>query len=300
MDTHQQTGKFRGAFTALLTPFRDGKVDEEAFRRLIEQQIAQGIHGLVPCGTTGESATLSHAEHEAVIRICVEQTGGRVPVVAGAGSNNTSEAIALTRFAKSVGADGVLHITPYYNKPTQEGLYRHFKAIAEAVSIPVILYNVPGRTSCNMLPETVARLARECPDIVGIKEATSDMAQGARVIELCPEGFRVFSGDDLTAFPLFALGGCGVISVTANIAPGDVAAMWDAWAAGNVEEARRLHYRLLPLHRAMFLETNPIPVKTAAAMLGLMPLELRLPLVELAPANREKLADILKAGGYLR
>lgn len=300
MDTRHQTGNFRGAFTALLTPFKDGKVDEEAFRRLIEQQIEQGIHGLVPCGTTGESATLSHAEHEAVIRICVEQAGGRVPVVAGAGSNNTSEAIALTRFAKSVGADGVLHITPYYNKPTQEGLYRHFKAIAEAVSIPVILYNVPGRTSCNMLPETVARLARECPDIIGIKEATSDMAQGAKVIELCPEGFRVFSGDDLTAFPLFALGGCGVISVTANITPGDVAAMWNAWTAGNVEEARRLHYRLLPLHRAMFMETNPIPVKTAAAMLGLMPLELRLPLTEMAPANKEKLADILKAGGYLR
>ena len=300
MDTAQHTGTFRGAFTALLTPFRDGKVDEEAFRRLIEQQIEQGIHGLIPCGTTGESATLSHAEHEAVIRICVEQAKGRVPVVAGAGSNNTSEAIALTRFAKSVGADGVLHITPYYNKPTQEGLYRHFKAIAEAVSIPVILYNVPGRTSCNMLPETVARLARECPEIIGIKEATGDMIQGARVIELCPEGFHVFSGDDLTAFPLFALGGCGVISVTANIAPGDMAAMWDAWTAGNVAEARRLHYRLLPLHRAMFMETNPIPVKTAAAMLGLMPLELRLPLVELAPANREKLAEILKAGGYLQ
>ena len=279
MDTNQQANGFRGAFTALLTPFRDGKVDEEAFRRLIEQQIEQGIHGLVPCGTTGESATLSHAEHEAVIRICVEQTRGRVPVV---------------------GADGVLHITPYYNKPTQEGLYRHFKAIAEAVEIPCILYNVPGRTSCNMLPETVARLAREFPNIVGIKEATGDMAQGAKVIELCPESFRVLSGDDLTAFPLFALGGCGVISVTANIAPGAVASMWNAWTAGNVEEARRIHYRLLPLHRAMFMETNPIPVKTAAAMLGLMPLELRLPLVEMAPANRDKLAETLKAGGCLK
>lgn len=300
MDTNQQANGFRGAFTALLTPFRDGKVDEEAFRRLIEQQIEQGIHGLVPCGTTGESATLSHAEHEAVIRICVEQTRGRVPVVAGAGSNNTSEAIALTRFAQSVGADGVLHITPYYNKPTQEGLYRHFKAIAEAVEIPCILYNVPGRTSCNMLPETVARLAREFPNIVGIKEATGDMAQGAKVIELCPESFRVLSGDDLTDFPLFALGGCGVISVTANIAPGAVASMWNAWTAGNVEEARRIHYRLLPLHRAMFMETNPIPVKTAAAMLGLMPLELRLPLVEMAPANRDKLAETLKAGGCLK
>lgn len=300
MDTKQQAGRFRGAFTALLTPFRNGKVDEEAFRRLIEQQIEQGIHGLVPCGTTGESATLSHTEHEAVIRICVEQARGRVPVVAGAGSNNTSEAIALTRFAESVGADGVLHITPYYNKPTQEGLYRHFRAIAEAVKIPCILYNVPGRTSCNMLPETVARLAREFPCIVGIKEATGDMAQGAKVIELCPESFQVLSGDDLTAFPLFALGGCGVISVTANIAPGAVAAMWNAWAAGDVDEARRIHYRLLPLHRAMFMETNPIPVKTAAAMLGLMPLELRLPLVEMSPANRDRLAETLKDGGYLQ
>lgn len=299
MRSREQGGRFGGALTALLTPFRDGKVDEEAFRRLVEWQIEQGIHGLVPCGTTGESATLSHEEHESVIRICVEQVRGRVPVIAGAGSNNTHEAIALTRFAKSVGADGVLHITPYYNKPTQEGLYRHFKAIAAEVSIPMILYNVPGRTGCNMLPETVARIAWDVPEAVGIKEATGDMVQVSKVVELCPDSFQVLSGDDFTAFPLFALGGRGVISVTANVAPKPMAEMWNAHAAGNLAEARRLHYELLPLHRAMFLETNPIPVKTAAAILGHMAPELRLPLTEMAPANREKLAETLKACGLL-
>ena len=299
MDTRQGNGRFTGAFTALVTPFRNGKVDEEAFRQLVEWQLEQGIHGLVPCGTTGESATMSHEEHESVVRICVDQVRGRVPVVAGAGSNNTREAIALSKFAKSVGADGVLHITPYYNKPTQEGLYQHFKAIASEVSIPIILYNVPGRTGCNMLPETVARLAREFPEVVGIKEATGDLVQVSKVIELCPETFQVLSGDDFTAFPIFALGGSGVISVTSNIVPGKMAALWNAYHAGDLAEARRLHYELMPLHRAMFIETNPIPVKTAAALLGHMPLELRLPLCEMAPANLGTLKEALRSSGLL-
>ncbi len=297
MDMRQQGGQFCGAFTAVLTPFKGGRVDEEAFRNLIEWQIEQGIHGIVPCGTTGESATLSHVEHETVIRVCVDQVRGRVPVVAGAGSNSTREAIALTEFAKNTGADGVLHITPYYNKPTQEGLYQHFKAVAQAVSIPIILYNVPGRTSCNMLPETVARLAHEFPHVAGIKEATGDLTQVSRIIELCPKNFQVLSGDDFTAFPLFAIGGCGVISVTANITPKAMADMWNAYAAGNLDAARKLHYQLLPLHRAMFLETNPIPVKTAAAILGHMDGELRLPLTPMASANREKLVQVLRDAG---
>lgn len=292
--------RFQGAFTALLTPFKNGKVDEETLRQLVEWQIEQGIQGIVPCGTTGESATLSHPEHEAVVRICVEQVHGRIPVLAGAGSNNTKEAIALTHFAKEVGADGALHITPYYNKPTQEGLYQHFKAIAEAVSIPLVIYNVPGRTSCNILPETVGRLAHDFPTISGIKDATADMNQGAKVISLCPEGFSVLSGDDFTAFPLMALGGSGVISVTSNIAPKEVSDMCRAWQAGNIAEARRIHYKMLPLHRAMFLETNPIPVKTAAAMIGKMEPELRLPLVPPSAANRAKLEEVLKEYGLLK
>lgn len=291
--------RFQGAFTAILTPFKDRKVDEEAFRRHIEWQINQGIHGLVPCGTTGESATLSHAEHESVIRMCVEQVHGRVPVIAGAGSNNTIEAIHLTQYAKSVGADAALLITPYYNKPTQEGLYQHFKAVAESVDIPIIIYNVPGRTSCNILPETVARLAHELPNIVGIKEATADMKQCGHLIELCPPSFQTLSGDDFTAFPLFCLGGCGVISVTANIDPKGMSDLWNAYAAGNLAEARKIHYKLLPIHRAMFLETNPIPVKTAAALLGHMNLEFRLPLVEMSSANRQKLEEVLKTAGLL-
>ena len=293
------TGIFHGALTALVTPFKDGQVDEEAFRAHIETQIEQGINGLVPCGTTGESATLSHEEHEAVIRICVDQTKKRVPVLAGAGSNNTAEAIRLTQFAKSVGADGVLHITPYYNKPTQEGLYQHFKAIAQAVSIPTILYNVPGRTGCNMLPATVARLAKELPEIEGIKEATANLAQASDIIELCPADFQLLSGDDFTALPIMSLGGRGVISVTSNIAPNLVSRMCSAFAAGDLAEARALHFQLMPLNRAMFLETNPIPVKTAYALVYGQKLELRLPLTPLQPANLETLTAVLRAANLL-
>ena len=291
--------RFSGAFTALVTPFKNGRIDEERYREFIEWQIEQGIHGLVPCGTTGESATLSHEEHEEVIRICVEQVKGRVPIIAGAGSNNTSEAIRLTRFAKSVGADAALHITPYYNKPTQEGLYQHFKAIAAEVSMPLVLYNVPGRTGCNMLPETVARLAREVPEVIGIKEATANLVQVSDVIEQCGPSFTVLSGDDFTVLPILSIGGHGVISVTSNVAPAMMANQCNAFFKGNLDEARRLHYALQPLNRVMFLETNPIPVKTAASLMGRMDLELRLPLVRLQPKNEATLREVLAAAGLL-
>lgn len=286
---------FSGAMTALVTPFKDNAIDEEAYRAFIEWQITEGIHGLVPCGTTGESATLSHAEHERVIEICIDQAAGRVPVLAGAGSNNTAEAIALTKFAKNAGADGALLITPYYNKPTQDGLYEHYAAIARAVEIPLVPYNVPGRTGCNMLPPVLGRLAREFAHIVGVKEATGDMCQGSEILEACPARFSVLSGDDLTAFTLLALGGRGVISVTSNIAPARVVGMCNAALAGDWLTARDAHHGLFPLHRAMFMVSNPIPVKTSLAMMGKMTGEMRLPLCPLPEEKRQKLAEILTA-----
>ena len=291
---------FSGAMTALVTPFRNNALDEAAYRRFVEFQIAEGIHGLVPCGTTGESATLSHEEHERVIEICIDQVRGRVPVLAGAGSNNTDEAIRLVRFAQKAGADGALLITPYYNKPTQEGLYRHFKAIAEAVEMPLVPYNVPGRTGCNMLAPVLGRLARDFPHIVGVKEATGDMVQGSLVLEACPEGFCVLSGDDLTALPLMALGGKGVISVTSNLVPGRVAAMCNAFMQGDLAGARRLHHELFPLHQALFLESNPIPAKTALALMGHMSDELRLPLCAMSEENRARLTAVLQQQGLLQ
>ena len=290
--------QFSGAFTALVTPFKNGSVDEKAYRDFIEWQIDQGIHGLVPCGTTGESATLTHEEHERVIEICIDQAKGRVPVLAGAGSNSTMEAISLTRFAKKAGADGALLITPYYNKPTQEGLFLHFKAVAEAVDFPIVLYNVPGRTGCNMLPPTVARLAN-LPHIAGIKEATGNLTQVSDVLEQCPASFSVLSGDDFTALSLMQLGGTGVISVTSNIAPAKMAAMYEAQKAGDVVTARKLHFELAPISRAMFMETNPIPVKTALALMGKMDLEFRLPLCPMQAANAEKLQATLRSSGIL-
>lgn len=284
---------FSGVMTAIVTPFRDGKVDEEAFRRLIDWQIEEGVNGLVPVGTTGESATLSHEEHRQVIEICVDQVKGRVKVLAGAGSNNTIEAIQLTEFAKKAGADGALLITPYYNKPTQEGLYQHYAAVAKAVDLPIVPYNVPGRTGCNMLPPTVARIARDVPDVVGIKEATADLIHVSDLVEQCPEGFQILSGDDFTVLPHIAVGGCGVISVTANVAPKLMADLCRATLAGDMDEARRLHFKLMPINRAMFLETNPIPVKTAVCMMRGLDLEFRLPMVPLMPDNLEKLTKIL-------
>lgn len=285
---------FHGVITALVTPFKNGKVDEAAYRTLIENQIKAGIHGLVPCGSTGESATLSMAEHEQVIEICIDQVKGRVPVLAGAGSNNTVEAIALTKSAKTAGADGALLLTPYYNKPTQEGLYQHYSAIAKAVDIPLVPYNVPGRTGCNMLPPVVGRLAKDFPQIVGIKEATGDLVQGCEVIEACPDNFLVLSGDDLTALPLILMGGAGVISVTSNTIPEAMVEMYTAYKNGDIQKAVKIHHRLLPLHRAMFIETNPQPVKTALALMGQMEADLRLPLCAMSKEHTDHLASVLK------
>ncbi|MBQ7608779.1 MAG: 4-hydroxy-tetrahydrodipicolinate synthase [Desulfovibrionaceae bacterium] len=285
--------KFHGAITALVTPFKDGKFDEQSYRALIDTQIASGIHGLVPCGSTGESATLSHAEHEEVIRVCVDQVKGRVPVLAGAGSNNTTEAIALTKIAKDAGADGALLITPYYNKPTQEGLYQHYAAVAKAVDLPLILYNVPGRTGCNMLPPVLGRLARDFPTIIGVKEATGSLAQGSEVIETCPKDFLVLSGDDFTALPLECIGGVGVISVSSNIVPKEMAQMCDAFEAGDLKTAVAIHHKLFALHKAMFIETNPVPVKKALALMGAIRDEVRLPLCTMTDAHIEDLKKVL-------
>ena len=290
---------FTGAFTALVTPFNNGVVDEDAYRNLIEWQIEQGIDGVVPCGTTGESATLSHTEHAQVIKTCVDQVKGRVPVLAGAGSNSTKEAVELTKVAKQAKADGVLLITPYYNKPTQEGLVAHFKAIAKEVSIPMILYNVPGRTCVNLLPETLSRLFREVPDVKGVKEATGNMTQVSEVLEYCGSDFIVLSGDDFTVLPLLALGGKGVISVVSNIAPDKMSNMCREFREGNLGKAQDLHYEMAPLCRAMFLETNPAPAKTALAMMGKIKPELRLPMVRLQPNSEARLKDILGQAGLV-
>ena len=291
--------EFRGAITALVTPFRNGEVDEEAYRAFIEWQIEQGIHGLVPCGTTGESATLSHDEHKRVIRICVDQAKGRVPVLAGAGSNNTREAIELTQDAKDANADGALLITPYYNKPTQAGLAAHFKAIADRVDLPLILYNVPGRTSVNLLPETLADIRKACKQVIGVKEATGDLNQVSRVLEFCGEDFQVLSGDDFTALPTMAIGGRGVISVVSNFVPRMMAAMCDAALAGDLKTAKALHFKMGPLFRVSFIETNPVPAKMALDLMGRFPFETRLPMVPLQPHNLDKLKSVLTDAGLL-
>jgi 4-hydroxy-tetrahydrodipicolinate synthase len=290
---------FQGAMVAIVTPFRDGRVDEAALRQLIEFQIESGTHGIIPCGTTGESATLSFAEHERVIEITVEQVGKRVPVIAGTGSNNTEEAVRLTRHAKNAGADGALMISPYYNKPTQEGLYRHFSKVAEAVDIPIILYNIPGRTAVNMEPDTIARLAK-APNIVGVKEASGSMKQITDIIARCGDGFDVISGEDFLTFPLLCVGGKGVISVTSNIIPRDMADMCNLFFEGKFAEAQKLYYKLLPLCHALFYETNPAPVKAALAMMGKIESEeVRLPLAPMSEANRERLRRDLQAYGLL-
>ncbi len=278
--------RLRGSIVALVTPFNaDGSLDEAALKALVEWHIAEGTDGIVPCGTTGESATLSHEEHERVIELVVETVNRRVPVVAGAGSNSTAEAIRLTRFAKSAGADFALSITPYYNKPVQDGLVAHFRAIADAAEIPLVLYNVPGRTGVNMLPATVAKCAAH-PRIVGIKEATGDLKQISEVIEACPPGFILLSGDDFTVVPTLCVGGRGVISVTANVVPRLNAEMVRAWEKGVRERAFELHYNLLPLCRAMFAESNPIPVKSAVAKLGRCRDVVRSPLTPASEATR--------------
>jgi len=289
---------FSGSLVAIVTPFRNGRVDERALGDLIEFQIANGTDGIVPCGTTGESATLSHEEHERVVAFTVEAARRRVPVIAGTGSNSTDEAVSLTRHAKQAGADAALLITPYYNKPTQEGLFRHYKAVAEAVDLPLVLYNIPGRTGVNMAPATVARLT-SFRTIVAIKEGSGSLSQVSETIKLCGDRMTVLSGDDALTLPMLAVGAKGVITVTANIVPKDMAAMMDAWAAGDLEGARRLHYKLYPLFTALFYETNPIPVKEALAMMGKMDGEVRLPLCPMTPDLREKLAVALKDYGLI-
>ena len=290
---------FKGAIVAIVTPFRDGKVDEESLRQLIEFQIAEGTNGIVPCGTTGESATLSFKEHERVIEITIEQVNKRVPVIAGTGSNNTDEAIKLTRHAYKAGADGVLMISPYYNKPTQEGLYRHFAKVASEVDIPIILYNIPGRTGVNMEPETVEKLSK-IPNIVGIKEASGSMKQVMDIIARCGEDFVVLSGEDYMTFPIMSVGGKGVISVVSNVAPRDVSEMCRLALEGRWDEARALSYKLLPLCHVLFCETNPAPVKAALAMMGKIPSdEVRLPLAPLSDVNRERLYGVMKRYGLV-
>jgi 4-hydroxy-tetrahydrodipicolinate synthase len=281
---------FEGSGVALVTPFKNGKIDEAALGRLIEEQIAAGTKLLVPCGTTGESATLSHEEHDRVVELTVQAAKKRAKVLAGAGSNSTEEAIRLTQHAHKAGADGALHICPYYNRPTQEGLYRHFEAVAKASALPVVLYNIPGRTGVNMLPKTVARLAK-LGNIVGIKEASS-VAQVSELIELCPPNFEVLSGEDGLTFPMLALGAKGAISVTANILPKACAEMFQAVDAGDWAKARKIHYDLAPINRVLFIETNPVPAKTALALMKKIEPELRLPLV---PLSEESLAELKRA-----
>lgn len=284
---------FTGSLVAIVTPFRKGNVDEQALASLIEWQIASGTNGIVPCGTTGESATLSHEEHNRVIELTVEVVRRRVPVIAGTGSNSTEEAIALTKHAKQAGADGALLITPYYNKPTQEGLYRHYKTVAEAVDVPLVLYNIPGRTGVNMLPATIARLS-VLQTIVGVKEGSGSVQQASDIVQMCGDRLTVLAGDDSLTLPMMAVGGKGVITVTANILPTDMADLVKAFAEGNIAHARQIHFKLSPLFAALFYETNPIPVKETLGMMGKIDPELRLPLCPMAPDTREKLIRVLK------
>jgi 4-hydroxy-tetrahydrodipicolinate synthase len=283
----------KGCGTALVTPFNDDlSVDEGALRRFVEFQISKGIDFLVPCGTTGESPTLSDAEHRRVVEIVKEEARGRVPVIAGAGGNDTAHVIKLARECERLGVDGLLSVTPYYNKPTQEGLYQHFKAIAEATSLPIILYNVPPRTNVNILPDTIVRLAG-IPNIIGVKEASGDISQIAEIITRVPAGFKVLSGDDSMTLPLIAVGGVGLISVASNEAPAKLTALTRACLDNNWDEARRLNRELFPLMKANFIETSPGPVKAALAMMGKIKEVYRLPLVPVKPETREKLRAVL-------
>ena len=285
---------FQGSIVALVTPFRGGKVDEAKLKELVEMHVAQGTDGIVPCGTTGESPTLSHDEHRRVVEIVVEAARKRLHVIAGTGSNATSEAIELTTHAKKAGAAGALVVNPYYNKPTQEGLYRHFRAVADAVDIPILAYNIASRTAINVETDTLVRLVKDCPNIVGVKEASGSLDQMSQVIAACGPNFSVLSGDDNITLALMAIGGHGVVSVIANIVPRETADMVHAALDGDFKRARELHYRLFPLARAAFLETNPIPIKEAMAMAGMLEPEFRLPMCRMGDANRETLRGILR------
>lgn len=289
---------FQGSMVALVTPFKDGRIDEPAFRALVEFHINNGTDALVPCGTTGESPTLSHDEHRRVIELTIEAVNRRIAVVAGTGSNSTAEAIELTRYAGQAGADGALLVLPYYNKPTQAGLVAHCRAVADAAELPLILYNIPGRTGINMLPETLAALA-DHPHIVGMKEATGNLEQMTQDIVLCGDRLSFLSGDDTLTLPLLAVGGRGVISVVANLVPRDVADLTHAFLGGDWKRAREIHLKLFPLCQAMFYETNPIPVKTAMALLGMIGGELRLPLCPMSEPNLNRLKAAMRAYGLL-
>lgn len=288
---------FSGSMVAIVTPFRNGKVDEKKLKDLIDFHIKNGTTGIVPCGTTGESATLTTAEHEMVIEITIKQVNKRISVIAGTGSNSTEEAINLTKHAAASGATASLQIAPYYNRPTQKGLYEHFKSVADSVNIPIILYNIASRTGVNIEPETIAKLAKDCKNIVGVKEASGNLEQMSRIKFLCGDNFDLISGDDALTLPVLAVGGTGVISVVANIVPADVANVINEFNKGNIKKAMKMHYKLLPLIKAMFIETNPIPVKTAMGMLGMCESDLRLPMTEMLDENQEKLKKALKEYG---
>ncbi len=288
-----------GSLVAIVTPFKNGKIDEDALKKLIEFQIENGTHGIVPCGTTGESPTLSHEEHEYVIELTVKAVGKRVPVVAGTGSNSTKEAIRLTRFAEQIGVDAALLVVPYYNKPTQEGLYLHFKQVASQVRIPLILYNIPGRSGVNLNPETILRLAKDCNNIIGVKEASGSLIQASKILYLCGRDFLLYSGEDALNFPLLAIGARGFITVTANVAPRDLADLYEFYIKGEIDKARDLHYRLLPLNDALFIETNPIPVKAALSMMDKIAYEYRYPLCQMSENNYLELKKALTDYGII-
>jgi 4-hydroxy-tetrahydrodipicolinate synthase len=291
---------FQGSIVALVTPFRNGQIDEPKVKELVELHVKSGTDAIVPCGTTGESPTLSHDEHHHMVELTIAAAAGRIPVIAGTGSNSTAEAIALTKHAERAGAQGALVVNPYYNKPTQEGLYRHFRAVAEATPLPILVYNIQGRTAVNIETDTMARLVRDCPTIVGVKEASGSLDQMSQVILACGPDFAVISGDDNITLPLLAIGGKGVISVIANLVPRETSEMVHAALDGDWKRARELHYKLFPLARAAFLETNPIPIKEAMAMAGMLEPEFRLPMCRMGEANLAKLRAILVTYGLLK
>jgi 4-hydroxy-tetrahydrodipicolinate synthase len=292
--------RFQGSFVAMVTPFRNGKVDEAKLKELVEFHIANGTDGLIPCGTTGEAPSLSHDEHHKVVELVVEAARGRIKVVPGTGSYSTSDAIEMTKHAERAGAAGALVVNPYYNKPTQEGLYRHFRAVAESVAIPILVYNIQSRTAVNVETATLTRLVRDVKNIVGVKEASGSLDQMSQVIAACGPDFSVLSGDDNITLPLLAIGGSGVVSVIANIVPRETADLVHAALEGDWKRARDLHYRLFPLARAAFLETNPIPIKEMMALAGMLEPEFRLPMCRMSDANREKLREIIKPYGLIK
>ncbi len=291
--------KFHGAITALVTPFKGNALDEAAYKKLVEWQITQGIHGIVPCGTTGESPTLSADEHNRVVETCVQTARGRVTIIAGAGSNSTAEAVEYTKHAAKAGADAVLSVTPYYNKPTNKGLYLHYKAISESANIPIILYNVAGRAGKNIDPETMAKLA-SIKNIIGVKEASGNLEQMKKIREICPKDFLLISGDDALTLPVMDMGGVGIISVASNIVPADVAALVNAYNKGDKQKAQSINAKLLPLVETLFIESNPIPVKTACELMGLCSAAMRLPMCEMEDATLAQLKAALKVYGLLK